>query len=58
MSWASQNIKIMFHVFQNWGGGGRGVFPSPKASMEEIKSRAYIGGVPKASIEGESSEFF
>ena len=34
ISWASQKIKIMFHVFQYGGGGGLRIFPSPKAYIE------------------------
>jgi len=54
-------------------GGDLGIFPSPKASIEGAKSRAYIGQgskslfrggkleislSPRASLEGRSSEFF
>jgi len=31
---------------------------SPKASIEGVKSGAYIGGGPKASLEMESSKLF
>ena len=33
ISWASQKIKIMFHVFQHRRGGWLGIFPSPKAHI-------------------------
>jgi len=34
------------------------IFPSPKGSIEGVKSRAYIGGGAKASLEMESSKLF
>ena len=40
------------------GGGGLGIFPSPKASMEEIKSGAYIGGGSKSFYRGKELGIF
>ena len=39
-------------------GAELGIILSPKASIEGVKSRAYIGGGPKASLEMESSKLF